>query len=229
MRKIVIVAILTAIPQAIIAQTVSNSQDKKYVGEGKIADIFKVANTNSCLNGHNPFSQGTTDRIRRLAEDTMFKYIALAGQNPKADLTSLYTTKKKTFFYKKNQLRTKPIVLSWQNDGSVDNISSTSDFAATAALKAGANPQNVLELRDFLVDGIKFTAMGSWKIKSYPSGKTIGIYRARFMRENTLGGQAWKLMTLEIFSDPSAPAVVSQYCAEPGDVERSREERQRPK
>ncbi|MBO9698453.1 MAG: hypothetical protein J7499_19850 [Sphingopyxis sp.] len=217
------ILIISIVPTSMAtAQHDAGPPNEKYVGEGKLPDLFRVANQKSCINGHNPFAENTTARIRGLAEQTLANYIALAGSAPEADVRSVYTNKKKTHGWGDNSFKIKPISISWIRDGAAGDLVAVDDPLAHVIALAGAKHENSLQMEAFLVSGVKMTAMGAWRIiDPRDPDRILGRYRARFIRENSLGGQAWSLISMEVFTNPDVPAEVLQYCAEPGDVERN--------
>lgn len=158
------------------------------------------------MSGHNPFAVGTTARILSMSEVSLRDYVRLAGSAAPADVRQAYSTKK--------------VRLTWSRDGQMGEISNVDDpLARLIGTDASAFDVHI-EKETFLIAGDKKSTMGLWRVvASDDPNKTLGWYRARFWRHNTLGGQTWDLMNMEVTTGTTAPAKVTQYCIEPGDVE----------
>ncbi len=170
------------------------------------AELFNVATHETCMSGHNPFAVGTTARILGMSEVSLRDYVRLAGSSAAADVRQAYSTKK--------------VKLTWSRDGQSGDISAVDDpLAQLIGTDASAFDMH-LKKETFLIAGDKRSTMGLWRVvASDDPSKTLGWYRARFWRHNTLGGQTWDLMNMEVTTGATAPAKVTQYCMEPGDVE----------
>ena len=176
-------------------------------GKAIATALFHVADQNSCITGHNPFAKGTTARMKAMSEDSLATYLRLSGAGSSVDVRPAFSTKK--------------VTLSWSRDGQPGDVGAVTDPLAQSL----ATTPNGFETRvtgdQFLIAGDKFSTMGLWRVlDAADPSKVLGWYRARFWRHNPLTGQTWDLMTMEVFSGPTEPAKVVQYCSEPGDVER---------
>lgn len=198
----------------------ANAQED--AGANKGTGLFGVATDQSCIGGHKPFAADTTARVRGLSELTLRKYLDLAGSGAAVDARSVFTTKKTELGWSDGYAK-KKVVPSWTRDGQAGDIVSIDDPVARAIATTGGVAKALLKTEQFLIAGAKLSAMGLWRV-AVPSDptKTIGWYRARFMRHNTPGSQAWDLISLELVTGEAKPAEILQYCVEPGDVERNR-------
>lgn len=211
----------TIVSGPVSAQATAEPTTDKYVGQGKLTDLFRVANANSCIGGHNPYAEGTTARVRGLSEQTLTKYVRMAGAAESFDARPLYSNKKSSLGWGEGRFESKPVSLSLAVNGVGKVLGSVDDPLAHLVASKGLTPETSLKVESFLISGIKTSAMGTWQvIDPAKPDQILGRYRVRFMRENSLGGQAWSLLAVEVFTDPSVAAGVLQYCAEPGDVER---------
>lgn len=198
-------------------QVAPNADPKKDTG------LFEIATDKSCIGGHNPFAKDTVARIRALSEDTLRKYINLAGVGTNANVRPSFTTKKSALEWGERDFSMEKVVLTWSRDGQAGNIDSVDDPVARAIAAAGAGAETLLKSDQFLVGGAKLSSMGIWRVVAPGDpNKVIGWYRARFLRQNSLGGQAWDLVSLELITGPGGPVAITQYCVEPGDVEYNR-------
>lgn len=170
------------------------------------AKVFNVATPESCMSGHNPFAAGTTLRILGMSEIALRNYVRLASSGERADVRPAYSTKK--------------VKLAWSRDGQIGDFSALDDPLARLIGPDANGFDQHLKKESFLIAGDKRSTMGLWRIiASDDPKKTLGWYRVRFWRHNTLGGQTWDLMNMEVTTGATAPAKVTQYCREPGDVE----------
>lgn len=186
-------------------------------------ELFGIATDKSCISGHNPFSNDTTARIRTLSEDTLKKYLGLAGKSALADVRAAFTVKQTTLGWGENSYKKKKITQSWVRDGQPSDISAVDDPVAKAVVVDGQSVDSLLTAEQFLVGGAKFSAVGIWRVAAPGDpNRILGRYRARFLRQNSLGGQTWDLLNIELITGAAKPADIAQYCVEPGDVEYNR-------
>lgn len=205
---------------ALLLASAASAQEPQIDKEDLGLNLFDVASGSSCIHGHNPFAPGTTERVRGLAEATMASYIALAGSGTGADATSVYTIKKHTLGWKDGRLTNNKIEKFWAANGRNGQIFSIDDPIARTILAAGTDTIRHVQVSNFFIAGAKLNAMGLWRVSDpLRPGETIGWYKARFMRQNSLGNQSWNLISLELTQGATPPAPIRQFCYEPGDVE----------
>ena len=191
----------------------AHAQVATEIGKAIAAGVFHVADEHSCRAGHNPYAKGTTERIRGMSEISLKNYIRLSGGGVAVDVHPAFSTKK--------------VTLSWSRDGQAGEVGAVDDPVARSLATAADGFDARVRNEQFLIAGDKFSTMGLWRVVAADDPtKVIGWYRARFWRHNTLGGQTWDLMNLELTTGATEPAKVVQYCNEPGDVEKYLAERQ---
>lgn len=163
--------------------------------------------SSGCSDVHNIFAEDTTARIRRLSENSLKAYLSLAATGSAVDARPVFTTKKPD--------------LHWSRDGQLGDVGAVDDpIARSLAATAGSFDTRV-KGEQFLIGRYKFSTMGIWRVFAADDpSKVIGSYRAQFWRHNTLGGQTWDLIHLELITGPAEPANIIPYCMEPGDHER---------
>lgn len=210
--------ILTLTPTAVMAD------DQLQVDAKEKTKIFGIASADSCIAGHNPFSAGTTDRIRLLAEKTITEYIQAYISGNVIEIKMAFTKKKHISGWDGETFANYAVVTGWSYNGMKGDVPSISDPIANSFQVIGGDISKNMHMEEFLVAGSKLTAMGRWRlVDPQKPERILGRYRAYFIRENSIGGQAWKLAQLDLQSAEAAPLEVKQFCVQPGDVERNNE------
>jgi len=168
---------------------------------GRMAAGMEQERRERCLSG-NPLPPDEIEEARSPAAAAMGDYWRRVAASDAADVRASFHEHRRA---------------QWRSGEQVHRYASLQRLNDPLGRQAGAT---------FVPDPISFvratdghSARGIWRVEA--EGQPAGTYLADFRRR----GRLWRIHAMEMFVGGTQPPEVTQYCSEPGDVDRARARR----